>query len=442
MNHTKLRFLALLLAVIMCLGLVACSQNTDEPSDTVPATDAGTPQDTTNPNGDSENQNSSGNNNNSGNSGNNNSGNTGDNGNTQPGTSSDKLVNKGTDTDGSFYGWNDFEGQKSTVDTSRKLVDYLDYIKVVGRSEVVDDGITCDFTASGMEFNVTTQGAVQLSVTATADTYFTVFVDAQRSETRFLAKAGTSTLTIANFATQGTHHIRVLKQTEPQNSLCVLNSLKFDGKFETKPADKDLYIEFLGDSISCGYGNMCANGAENPGNALNQDGTQAYAFLTAEALGADCSVISCSGIGVAKGYRTFTMDTFFSKQSYYRSNTKAYTKTRTPDIVVINLGTNDQSQKASESEFIAKAKALIELIHTTYGDVPIIWAHGMMKDGMSAQIAAVAAELTSTGTEIYTVKVLESFNNAGGNGHPNLEAHTTATTNLKKFIEDNILTQN
>lgn len=328
------------------------------------------------------------------------------------------------------------EGENSQYnikDQSISLVNATSLVKTCGRCSVVENGIACDFTASGIEWNLYAVGEVRLEVTVTADTYFTVWVDGVRSANRFYAQSGKQLLTVADFETEGSHSIRILKQTEAKNSLCIFHSLYFSGELTEAPKNRDLYIEFLGDSISCGYGNLCSNGTSDPGNALNQDGTQAYAFLTAEKLGADCSVISASGVGVAKGYREFTMDTFFAKQSYYRSSSSAFTATRVPDLVVINLGTNDDSTKADASAFRQKAEELVTLVRQTYGtDVPIVWVYGMMKDGMKDEVKSVWQTLGGESSGLYLCEL--SKNTAGGGGHPNLSAHATAAEQLSAFI--------
>jgi hypothetical protein len=56
-------------------------------------------------------------------------------------------------------------------------------------------------------------------------------------------------------------------------------------------------IEFYGDSITCGYGNIAPTSWEDFSTST-EDGMQTYAFLTAEALDAECTVLAKSGIPV------------------------------------------------------------------------------------------------------------------------------------------------
>lgn len=244
----------------------------------------------------------------------------------------------------------------------------------------------------------------------------------------------TTTLTIADFDTEGTHTFQVLKQSEAKNGLCTMKKLSFAGTLNDAPAKAAHYIEFLGDSITSGYGNLCENGTSNPQDTDYKDATQAYAFLTARALGADHSLISCSGMGVTLGYRMVLAKQLFEKQSYYRSATLPYTVERIPDLVVINLGTNDKAKSADTAAFQADAVRLIQAVRATYGeDVPVLWVYGMMGDGYKTQVLAAISSLGGETNGLYSVQVAE--NREGGNGHPSAAAHKTAAETVSNFIQ-------
>ena len=323
------------------------------------------------------------------------------------------------------------------LDRNYDLTKQQEFIKVQGRSHIAEDGLACDATASGIEFCAYIEGTVTLSVNATAETYFTVTVDSVRMQNRLKANAGKSVLELASFADGGIHTIGILKQTEARLSLCSFSSLHFKGYPQKAPAKKAHYVEFIGDSITCGYGILCANGTENGGSALYQDGTQTFAFLAAQKWNADHSMISCSGIGITQGSASvpYVASQLFFKQSVYRSQTQDFVPARVPDLVVINLGTNDSANAASTSQFMKDVSALIDLIRTTYGkDVPIVWVYNMMNDSLfgSARLAIAAKGGENAG--IYTCQLNQ--NRDGGVGHPSLAAHATAAEQLASFVQE------
>jgi hypothetical protein len=269
------------------------------------------------------------------------------------------------------------------------------------------------------------------------DTYFTVFIDGERVEERLFADSKTEYLTIADLGDEAAeHNIRFLKQTEPQQSLTLLKGVTVTGYLDDyPPEDRDYYIEFVGDSLTAAYGNIGKPGASNPGSALWQDGTQSYAFLACEELGADYSIAACSGVGIDKGWTAFSVLDFYKKESFYRDLNNTHYDPRTPDIIVINLGTNDQDCGSSENGFKTKAKALIEYLRDSYGeDVTIVWAYNFGGYGCDSWAFDVIEELGGEENGIYTFKM--TYNNEGANGHPDLEAHYVAADELVSFIKD------
>ena len=330
--------------------------------------------------------------------------------------------------------------KKEIVTKTYKLAESLSNFKIHGRSSVVSEGLACDFSASGIEFNAYIEGTLTLNVTVskgtadarTDDCYFTVYIDGERQGQRLKATKSTSTkLTLATFETGGVHNIRVVKQTEPRNALAVLTDVSFTGYFEEAPTASKYLIEFLGDSLTAGYGNLTSGGtAAVAQTSVNQDGTQAYAYLTAEKLGADCSIIAASGIGLVRGYRSFPMSQLFEKASYYRNDTTLFTPARTPDLVVINLGGNDKSKGVSSSELESGMISLINRVRLAYGEsIPIILID---KENYATAIEAV---VQNSGGNLYKCTLV--VNKDGGNNHPSLEAHKINAELLAKFIQDN-----
>lgn len=316
------------------------------------------------------------------------------------------------------------------------------HFKQHGRLFAVAGGrLGCDHVMSGLEFEGLLYGDVLLQLSVTADTYFTVFIDGERSEQRLYASPTTSELILATFDTPEVHNVRVLKQTESQHSLCTIGTLTVTGELYDAPSAKSLYIEVLGDSITCGYGCLGKPNSENPGGAEWHDGTQTYAALSVLALDADCSVISASGIGISKGFPSFLMQQFYEKTSYIRdsvSGTSDYTFDRVPDAVVINLGTNDYTQGAEEQAYKDGVRALITYIRTVYGkDVPIVWVHNMMGQCRFSWTNAVLEEMGGEQADLYTVGT--TINQKGTHGHPDLQGHSAAadklTAKLKEILQ-------
>ncbi len=315
------------------------------------------------------------------------------------------------------------------------ITDVYDQVKWSGRNELLDIGVAMDQVASGFEFKVEAEGEVKVTADVTGDTYFTVYIDGVRQEKRGCITPTEKTMTVASFATSEEHVIRVVKQTEAQFSLCTLKALEFQGSLKDKPEEKPLYLEFIGDSITCGFGNLTDKSNTEAGTALYEDGTQAFPFVTAEKLAADVSVVGCSGIGASKAFTTFLEKDYYAASSYYRDPSTAYDFERVPDCVIINLGTNDVANGASKSEFKAAVKALVEQIRGIKGyntNVPIVWTDGLMLAQVETWVTEAFTELGGADAGLYVVTFQSDLN--GGGTHPTLAGHEAAATVLAKFI--------
>ena len=320
------------------------------------------------------------------------------------------------------------------VDREYRIVDSLDRFKFFGnRMTTLEDGVTCDFTASGIEFHGFMAGKVLLSLTCDRNTYFTVFINGERVEERMLVTPDTHEIILADLPVAGEYSIRVLKQTEPQWSLAMLYGVSLCGTLYEAPEDREYYVEFIGDSITAGYGNLGDNASENPGTALWEDGTKTYAFLTAEALGADANIIGSSGITIS--WDKFSEKDFYYANSYYRDPEAALTNNfRVPNVVVINLGTNDASSNFLEEDVRKDTRDLIISIREFYGtDVPIVWVYGMMGSALSEWILPTLEEMGGEAVGLYSVRLPANFE--GALWHPTVAAHEKAAALLVEFIK-------
>ena len=191
-------------------------------------------------------------------------------------------------------------------------------------------------------------------------------------------------------------------------------------------------------------GNLGKSGVENPQTSLWEDVTQGYTYRSAEMLSADCSIISESGIGLAGSWFDPLFD-FYSAWSYKRNKDVKYDFARIPDLVVINLVTNDyylncDLKICSVEEVIEKTKELILFVRKAYGkDIPIVWVGRFMYLGeryINAVDTAIA-ELSGEDAAIYRLDVPTS--KGGAHGHPDIAGHTVASDMLVEFIKKNNL---
>lgn len=352
--------------------------------------------------------------------------------------------------------------------TEYLLKDNIDKIKIDGRYTVNNRGIACDNVGSGIEFQGTMKGKVYLTVTAarvawgqTKNIYYTVYVDGVRQEERYEVKCGQkdTVLTLADFgATEGEHHIRVVKQTEAHYALAFFAKINMDGTLGERPADREYLVEFVGSDLICGMGNYNGTPEQDPNTAQvaeYEDGTRSMAFITAEALNADCSILGVSGMGVAGSWFGVTAPEYYKANSYFRNTKEEYdfSKGRTSDLIVLNIGKNDnnipEADRPTDEVFRQTAKEFLEFLKETHGDdVKIIWAYDITEANPAENLETndcrykiaqeVIEELGGEEAGLYMYQVYT--NRLGGQKHTDAQGHLQSAEGLLDFIrEKNIL---
>lgn len=297
--------------------------------------------------------------------------------------------------------------------------------KLDPRMEATADGIPCDWSASGIEFVATGKGDMTFALTVTTNMgagkegcFFRAYVDGAAylngESAYYEVKKGDATITLKNLP-EGTHTIRLVKVTGYTLANTMLKSVSFDGTVaETAPAAKNLLLEFVGDSICCGWGVI----GDHKGAYSDQDATMAYPYLIAEAMGADLSVMALSGQGLTVGNPGIFAG--YKYASPNRSMKTEYGFARKADYSILNVGTNDAFQNLSAADFEAKLKAFIAVVREKNGaDCRIVLVGGMMKTEYNDIIKRVTHELGGA-AEKYYVYIADQA--AGGN-HPTEAEH-------------------
>lgn len=314
--------------------------------------------------------------------------------------------------------------------------------RTVGRVQYTDTGILFDHCANVLEFQGYMTGDLKLNANSSGGnkyewTYLTVYIDGKRVDQRFCIEGNDKTITLATFTGNYFHTVRIIKQTEISNSDARLKSISMTGYLTKAPENQKHYIEFYGDSLTAAYGNIGKPGDSNAGSSLHQDATKSYAFMASEALGADCSILAMSGVGVDKGWCSNPFMHYFSKYSYKRGDASFEFKgARVPDVVVIHLGANDITKGTTKANFIKKGKELIEYIHNGYGKkIPIIWAYDPSEQVPDSWREEVINSFSDT-TKVYSLKLEWRSIGAGAGGHPNVKAHEKHAELLVNLIKE------
>ena len=149
---------------------------------------------------------------------------------------------------------------------------------------------------------------------------------------------------------EGEHLFEIVKLTESESNSLSVESIRTDGEFLPVREEKKLKIEFVGDSITTGYG-VRAKSADEDYSVATQDVTLSYAYLTARALDAEMQIVAASGWGLYKSkYAEHAMPDFYDNVDLTRNRAKWDFSRFRPDVIVLALGTNDFSYLADLSD--------------------------------------------------------------------------------------------
>ena len=332
------------------------------------------------------------------------------------------------------------------------MTELMDDAKALGRVVTIDSGLAIDHTASGFAFNFEGMGDVAINITSDiASTIGRISVTVDGKTSSIAVPTGTSTLVVAPKLKEGKHEISIINESGIAVPM-VVNTVTFNGTLEDAPAEKDVYIEFIGDSITAGYGLYpdYVSGVED-----HHNGALSYAYRTAQKLGADYAIFARSGMAIAFAEGgTNLFENRYPYASYVRNTTDLYTPTRTPDLVVINLAQNDnyrwyieggntEGGKFTYEALEAKFSSMLDTVFGLYGeDTPILFVYGCMES--SSYEPLVTKHCKELIDNVYTEEngynisyVVLTSNRDAKDGHPDADGAAVQATELANHIKNN-----
>ena len=311
-----------------------------------------------------------------------------------------------------------------------------EYVNFYGRTYTNKDGLALDHSASAIEFGIIGT-SLSAKIYSAKSLFICIYVDGEFCIRKELA-ATTKTYELLSDLSDEYHIIRIVKSNESADGNIVIEELTAD-KFATVPEKRGLKIEFVGDSITTGKGITGTSFDEQ--SYENSDATKTYAYVAADKLGADYSMVAVTGICVEKNIWTnLKMSNVYNQIS--AKNAKKYAFDFDPDVVVINLGTNDASYMQRENssyadEFPNDYLALLETVHEKNPNAYIICIYGMMGQNINVTsgINTAISQMKSKYADIRIDRFMAFTENTGGcKGHPVERAQKVWGESLANYI--------
>lgn len=353
--------------------------------------------------------------------------------------------------------------------SGQSVVLTADTAKLVGRTYLNDDTLWTAFSGSGAEFTYTGK---KLDITITGDYASTIgndenyarvaiYVNGERVIDDMLNEKE-KTYTAFESDTAKSVDVQIIKLSECAMSTFGIKPIKIADGEKIEPAKaKDLKIEFIGDSITCGYG-VDDEDKEHHFKTSTEDVTKAYAYKTAQALNADYSMVSISGYGIISGYTDDgkkkpeqTIPQYYDKLGFSYNKFADSLEVSSlewdfdnykPDIVVINLGTNDMSYATNDTtraEFEEGYMAFLKQVRSHNPDAYIFCTYGVMGNTLLRNIKNVceqySAETGDTRVRFFTLAMQdENANGIAADWHPSEKTHEICAEKAVRSIKETL----
>jgi len=285
--------------------------------------------------------------------------------------------------------------------------------------------------------------AISVSVETTGDRLQLLIDDTQKA---LLIQPGAASLTIAGL-TPGDHVVRLEKVTESQTG-----GSRFVGFYPAggstplpAPPARARQIEFIGDSYTVGYGNTArGTNCTRPEVHDLTDSQQAFGPTLARAVGADYRVNAYSGFGIVRNYGgSAAGQSMVLLYPRLKPDDTDHLDTDPgqwrPQVIVINLGTNDFSTPVHAGEKWADKDALAADYRTKYaGFARMLMAKQpqahlilMGSDAFYDQVQQIAAMLPRPVATLH----FSGLEMTGCDYHPSLKDDRTLAGSLQALLD-------
>lgn len=376
------------------------------------------------------------------------------------------------------------ERGEGSMAKERSLTTYalsdLKHLRVHGRTTGRLSPLTLFWTGSALELNVT-GSELWIEVESSYSSYepwISILVNGAIVSRQMVPEGRHLICIYRGMNASVIKNVRIVKDVQamsgdPDHALHI-HAVRTDGSFHVV-STKPYRIEFIGDSITSGEGAIGAR-SEEDWIAMWFSALHNYTYLTAEALEADYRVLSQSGWGVLTSWDN---NPSFNLPDYYEQVCGVLTGSGNeqlgahepndfyawqPDVVVVNLGTNDGGAFHSpawtdpttgvsykqrllvdgsfhEDDLRAFEEAAVRFLHKLRkcnGAAHIVWAYGMLGTPMMPAIyRAVDTYVQDTGDRKVSVFQLPDTTKEtiGARTHPGLAAHERAADELSEYLK-------
>lgn len=296
----------------------------------------------------------------------------------------------------------------------------LPMIQYMGRVSFGKNPDVASFNFPGTTIEANFQGSSLKMMCRPMTGYFMAQVDGSEPFKVGFNAERDSVLTLATALPKGVHRVKVMYVIEG-----LFRNPEFRGfvldkgcKLVEAPALSERKIEFIGNSITCGYGVESIE-MSDPFEDETENHWLTYANIVSDSLKAQHTSISRSGIGVYRNYdgpKTGSAENMpwqYEYTLFNKHDEKWDFAKYQPQLVCINLGTNDLSTDNYDIQLYEKNyRMFLTTVRSKYPDAKIVLLTGPMlgKKESSEQRAAldrICADANKSGFTLVNKTVVD-----------------------------------
>lgn len=331
-------------------------------------------------------------------------------------------------------------------------------LQILGRSMMDEQGIRLFWPLSGIRFLFSgPRLSCEIECTyGSMPMYAAVLLD-KAPILRFPLECGRHTYAILGGMDRKQHEIEIVRETQPimdePDSTFRITALEGEGTVYA-PKQAAVHIEFIGDSITCGEGTTGAPGNQT-WHTVYLSPVNSYMRMLTAAVKGDCHIIAEGGWGLYSDWQDcqdHNIPAIYERVcALSQDGDTPYNFQWQPDVVVINLGTNDASAlqnlpDADRHERLrtleTEAVAFLGIIRKRYPSAFLLWAYGMAEQSLSGVFRYAITRARQEGMERVGFIRLTDMNEEtmGSRQHPGIECHRQAKDRILSYlIKNNVI---
>ena len=324
------------------------------------------------------------------------------------------------------------------------------HIDYVGRISFADPKAP-RFTYPGVSISALFEGTSLNMIAKPMSGFFMVRIDDNDPFKVAFANEQDSVITLASQLPDGIHEVFIMNCIESFLPVSEFRGflLDQDCHLQAKERQYSLRLEFVGNSMTCGYG-IESNNPSDTFSTETENHYYAYPALVSKGLNAQYVVVARSGIGVYRNYGgpvEGSVDCLPNLYDYtlYGDTTEVWDFSRyIPDIVCVNLGTNDCVLEGYSIHLLKDAFVKFsQRLRSNYPDAKIICMTGCMLHGKPLEDLQSVLDEVVQDAQIAGDKCMYRFDftpqtgdlGYGAGWHPSKRQHERMADELISFIK-------